>query len=223
MSVSIEDRKAFFLQILQAQWPGRATLSADETAQAMEDVFGMTGSYEVVRRQIKAGEIVPGLRRRGGKWIIPILDLADAMAHRLAPEDSALPLPTPRHRHQSAKKSSGAPLPARGGRGGVRKIVPSTIGFQRLGNGGLALSARGDNEARSTWSYLPLPPNTIDPAETDANKLRSHQRIEKGLEFWSDVLTSFDRHEALARQAQTTSSRPETSSRTQRRPGRKRS
>lgn len=57
--------------------PGKVMLTVEEVAQ----VLGRTGAggYEQTREQLAAGVIVPGLRKVGGSWLVPITALAAAL------------------------------------------------------------------------------------------------------------------------------------------------
>jgi hypothetical protein len=199
MAISQADRTAHFLRLIEARWPGRAALDARETAEAMRDIFAVTDSYEMVRRQLKAGEIIPGLRRRNGKWIIPVLDLADCMAQRLVAEEAPFPIrPGPK----SANSSVSTPPPGMASRR-ARKVVPSTIGFVQHG-GWLELAEPGEASTRWTWAAEPVATQKGDGIEGKRQATRQRQSHA----FWETALTALSQLDAEAREAETLKRHP---------------
>ncbi len=91
------------LPLLREMFPGKLMLTVDDIAR----VLGRTGAggYEQTREQLANGIIVPGLRKMGGQWLVPIAALADAL-NNLVDLDSlsrATPKPLPtRHTVVSA-------------------------------------------------------------------------------------------------------------------------
>ena len=65
------------LPLLREMFPGKVMLTVEDVAQ----VLGRTGAggYEQTREQLAAGVIVPGLRKVGGSWLVPITALAAAL------------------------------------------------------------------------------------------------------------------------------------------------
>ena len=65
------------LPLLREMFPGKLMLTVEDVAR----VLGRTGagSYEQTREQLANGAIVPGLRKMGGQWLVPIAALADAL------------------------------------------------------------------------------------------------------------------------------------------------
>jgi len=68
---------AGMLPLLREMFPGKVMLTVEDVAQ----VLGRTGAggYEQTREQLAAGVIVPGLRKVGGSWLVPITALASAL------------------------------------------------------------------------------------------------------------------------------------------------
>ncbi len=65
------------LPLLREMFPGKLMLTVDDVAR----VLGRTGAggYEQTREQLANGVIVPGLRKIGGQWLVPIAALANAL------------------------------------------------------------------------------------------------------------------------------------------------
>ncbi len=69
------------LDIIKERFPGRATLLPEEVA---EVIFGNSDPATVqgVRTNLKKGILVEGLLKRGGRWLVPVGPLADALERR---------------------------------------------------------------------------------------------------------------------------------------------
>lgn len=65
------------LPLLREMFPGKLMLTVEDVAR----VLGRTGAggYEQTREQLANGVIVPGLRKMGGQWLVPIAALANAL------------------------------------------------------------------------------------------------------------------------------------------------
>ena len=65
------------LPLLREMFPGKLMLTVDDVAR----VLGRTGAggYEQTREQLANGVIVPGLKKMGGQWLVPIAALAVAL------------------------------------------------------------------------------------------------------------------------------------------------
>lgn len=67
-------------EVLQEAFPGRAALSPHEIAQAL---FGKEKATkkraESVRRALDEGRLVPGIRKSGPRWLVPIAALGAAL------------------------------------------------------------------------------------------------------------------------------------------------
>lgn len=76
--------------ILQAAFPGRVALGPREVAQALHGPGKDTKKrIEAVRDALEQGTLIPGLRKSGARWSVPIAALGAAMDQRL----SSAPLP----------------------------------------------------------------------------------------------------------------------------------
>lgn len=80
------------LDIIRARFPGRATLTPEEVA---EVIHGSADRAIVggVRDALVKGIIIPGLRKLGGRWLVPVGPLAAALDALADPD----PLPTTPH------------------------------------------------------------------------------------------------------------------------------
>lgn len=66
------------LDLLKELFPRRIMLGVDEVAEVLA-VGGKHGSYEQTRRELKEGRIIPGLRKHGGVWRVPLTAIAEAL------------------------------------------------------------------------------------------------------------------------------------------------
>jgi hypothetical protein len=78
------------LDLLKELFPRRVMLGVDEVAEVLA-VGGKAGSYEQTRRELKEGRIIPGLRKHGGVWRVPLTAVAEALDRMIeitpAPQD----------------------------------------------------------------------------------------------------------------------------------------
>ena len=65
------------LPVLREMFPGKAMLTVEDVAQVLNRTGA--GGYEQTRDQLSKGLIVPGLRKFGGSWLVPITTLAAAL------------------------------------------------------------------------------------------------------------------------------------------------
>lgn len=65
------------LPLLREMFSGKLMLTVEDVAR----VLGRTrpGSYEQTREQLANGVIVPGLKKMGGKWLVPIAASANSL------------------------------------------------------------------------------------------------------------------------------------------------
>ncbi|EKT4091682.1 hypothetical protein [Stenotrophomonas maltophilia] len=65
------------LPVLREMFPGKAMLTVEDVARVLNRTGA--GGYEQTRDQLSRGLIVPGLRKFGGSWLVPITTLAAAL------------------------------------------------------------------------------------------------------------------------------------------------
>jgi hypothetical protein len=70
--------------ILRATFPGRVALSPKEIAKALHGSDSKK-RVERVREALDDGILIPGLRKRGSRWSVPIAALAEALDAQAAP------------------------------------------------------------------------------------------------------------------------------------------
>lgn len=90
-------------EVLQASFPGRSSLSPKEIAQAIYGEGKATKKrVEQINRALNEGRLVPGLRKDGARWRVPIAALGAAMDRRVQPVATYdTPTPTRRSRHNT--------------------------------------------------------------------------------------------------------------------------
>jgi hypothetical protein len=103
--------------IIRERFPGRAELGPDEVAAVLH---GRTDRSAVqrVREELDRGLLVPGLRKRGGRWRVPVGPLVAALDGLAETAPSASPAPAGRHTVVIP-----APVPAQKRRGRVPDAV----------------------------------------------------------------------------------------------------
>lgn len=101
------------LPLLRELFPGKLMLTIEDVAR----VLGRTGTggYEQTRQQLAAGVIVPGLKKLGGQWLVPIAALADALDRLVLLDDEGHATPRPlQARHTIVSANPVADRPRRG-------------------------------------------------------------------------------------------------------------
>jgi hypothetical protein len=83
------------LPLFREMFPGKLMLTVEDVARVLRRTGA--GGYEQTREQLANGVIVPGLRKMGGQWLVPIAALADAL-DSLVDLDSLGRTPPARHR-----------------------------------------------------------------------------------------------------------------------------
>ena len=65
------------MPLLREMFPGKLMLTVEDIAR----VLGRTGAggYEQTREQLANGVVVPGLKKMGGQWLVPIAALANSL------------------------------------------------------------------------------------------------------------------------------------------------
>lgn len=76
------------LDIVKEKYPGRATLTPEDVAVVIHGNADRS-TVQGVRDQLAAGLIVPGLRKLGGRWIVPVGPLVEALDGLSQPDISA--------------------------------------------------------------------------------------------------------------------------------------
>lgn len=72
-------------EVLQAAFPGRVALNPREIAQAIYGAGKDTRKrIEQVNRALNEGRLVPGLRKSGPRWLVPIAALGKALDRQVA-------------------------------------------------------------------------------------------------------------------------------------------
>ena len=65
------------LPLFREMFPGKLMLMVEDVARVLRRTGA--GGYEQTREQLANGVIVPGFRKMGGQWLVPIAALADAL------------------------------------------------------------------------------------------------------------------------------------------------
>lgn len=65
-------------EIIQQKFPGRAVLTPEEVAEVWKGQVTRS-SVESIRQRLKAGTLIKGLRKNGGRWEVPVADLIHAI------------------------------------------------------------------------------------------------------------------------------------------------
>lgn len=93
-------------EIIHARFPGKVVLTVTEVA----IVIGQHPDH--VRGRLRNGSLVPGLRRDGGRWRVPVESLVEAIDRLTAPPEPAK-LPPPSQLASTANPTrKGRPLKA---------------------------------------------------------------------------------------------------------------
>lgn len=65
-------------EIVQATFPGRATLTPAEVALVLFGIGDKSGAQRV-RERLDKGSLLPGLKKSGGRWLIPVASLVASL------------------------------------------------------------------------------------------------------------------------------------------------
>lgn len=65
-------------EIVQTTFPGRATLTPAEVALVLFGIGDKSGAQRV-RERLDKGSLLPGLKKSGGRWLIPVASLVSSL------------------------------------------------------------------------------------------------------------------------------------------------
>ena len=145
------------LSLITSVFPGVTVLTVEQFAQ----LLGRSGrsGYEQTRRELDRGTLLPGLRKHGSRWQIPVAAVAEWLDGLVVkPDVAAQP---PRHRRRAAASDvdrlvAHATTQRRGGRrrsgnGLARSEYVMTLDVSHLVDGRL-VGASDQEEIRAFWS-----------------------------------------------------------------------
>lgn len=164
------------LDLLKELFPGRIMLSVDEVAEVMA-VGGADPSYAQTRRELKEGRIIPGLRRVGNVWKVPITALAEAL-DRMVDVEPAVPS-TSRTRRERA-----ALAPSARGAYGSRGRKPDAL-RERIEE--FAATGVFRWAARPATPEPPPPPAMVFEDKDLRARLRYEHQQKRTQSFWEGV------------------------------------
>ena len=101
------------LPILRVMFPDKPLLSVEDVARVLNKTGA--GGYEQTREQLAAGVIVPGLRKLGGSWLVPVTALADALDGLVDANIAGLAIPKPLPTRHTVTRANPI-VPRKGGR-----------------------------------------------------------------------------------------------------------
>ncbi len=95
-------------EIVASKFPGRVVLTPEELAEVWK---GKTtrGVVEGIRAKLKAGTLIPGLKKNGGRWEIPVEDLIKVIKG-LADDSKPRPITTPTMSNPTPGRRNRPPL-----------------------------------------------------------------------------------------------------------------
>lgn len=93
-------------EIVQTTFPGRATLTPAEVALVLFGIGDKSGAQRV-RERLDKGSLLPGLKKSGGRWLIPVASLVASL--------EALEKPVPVMREESRDNQGPVFIPMRSG------------------------------------------------------------------------------------------------------------
>jgi|GEM_PF-1994085 hypothetical protein len=64
--------------IIRERFPGRIVLTPEEVAVVMKRK-PTRGTVQGIRERLKSGTLIPGLKRQGGRWEVPVAALVNAI------------------------------------------------------------------------------------------------------------------------------------------------
>lgn len=194
---------ADILESILRLYPDRlgGSLSIEEVADYFKTVHGMSGTYEVVRRNLPAMGATP-VKIPGCGTRIWVSHLVRALA-KLRDPDAKTPVAPPKRR--AVKEVPTTLTSNRGRQGGHGGVVTSPLFISQASSQILVANPE-------SWHWLPQrrmpkePPRTVFVSELAA--VRYQKRQERLHAFWRDVLREMDKLEAAQRQEQALALRP---------------
>ncbi|MDQ7281375.1 hypothetical protein O0J73_11565 [Stenotrophomonas sp. Sm6012] len=126
-------------------FPDKPLLSVEDVARVLNR--SGAGGYEQTREQLAAGVIVPGLRKLGGSWLVPVTALAEAL-DGLTDTDAAGQAASKAHPARHTVTRANPIVPRKGGR------VPDRAKHMALGDMTSLASALATFDAAEFWGEM---------------------------------------------------------------------
>lgn len=76
-------------EIVQTTFPGRATLTPAEVALVLFGIGDKSGAQRV-RERLDKGSLLPGLKKSGGRWLIPVASLVSSLEALERPQPTVM-------------------------------------------------------------------------------------------------------------------------------------
>ncbi|MBH1408382.1 hypothetical protein I5U08_02510 [Stenotrophomonas maltophilia] len=108
-------------EIVQTTFPGRATLTPAEVALVLFGIGDKSGAQRV-RERLDKGSLLPGLKKSGGRWLIPVASLVASL--------EALEKPVSVMKEESRDNQGPVFIPMRSGTHLKRRRSRSRIGHR---------------------------------------------------------------------------------------------
>ena len=108
-------------EIVQTTFPGRATLTPAEVALVLFGIGDKSGAQRV-RERLDKGSLLPGLKKSGGRWLIPVASLVSSL--------EALEKPAPVMMEEGIGNQGPVYIPMRTGSSPSRRRSRAPIGHR---------------------------------------------------------------------------------------------
>lgn len=108
-------------EIVQTTFPGRATLTPAEVALVLFGIGDKSGAQRV-RERLDKGSLLPGLKKSGGRWLIPVASLVSSL--------EALEKPSPTMMEEGKGNQGPVYIPMRTGSSPSRRRSRAPIGHR---------------------------------------------------------------------------------------------